>query len=186
MRCPRDPRVWKAEGGGSWPMGPLHWLQLPVRLHPQSRIPPPLAHPLPRNAWAPPQGLGATNTHSADQRPPHGKAEACPRPPKPSLTTGRQSAAVGGFLRSCGFGPCPEFCLKGGGMGGGVWNPKVQKFTKKRTIPQNTILLVQNSIAFGRSTSQRIYPQQHTPKIGWKLHKYGLKHALHTLDDHFR
>ena len=33
------------------------------------------------------------------------------------------------------------------------------------------------SIAFGKSTSQRIYPQQHTPKIGWKLHKYGLKHA---------
>ena len=28
--------------------------------------------------------------------------------------------------------------------------------------------------------------EQHTPKIGWKLHKYGLKHALHTLDDHFR
>ena len=43
-----------------------------------------------------------------------------------------------------------------------------------------------NSIAFGKSTSQRIYPEQHTPKIGWKLHKYGLKHALHTLDDHFR
>ena len=43
-----------------------------------------------------------------------------------------------------------------------------------------------NSIAFGKSTSQRIYPEQNTPKIGWKLHKYGLKHALHTLDDHFR
>ena len=43
-----------------------------------------------------------------------------------------------------------------------------------------------NSIAFGKSTSQRIYPEQHTPKIGWKLHNYGLKHALHTLDDHFR
>ena len=43
-----------------------------------------------------------------------------------------------------------------------------------------------NSIAFGKSTSQRIYPEQHTPKIGWKLHKYGLKHVLHTLDDHFR
>ena len=45
---------------------------------------------------------------------------------------------------------------------------------------------VQNSIAFGKSTSQRIHPEQHTPKIGWKLHKYGLQHALHTLDDHFR
>ena len=33
----------------------------------------------------------------------------------------------------------------------------------------------QNSIAFGKSTSQRIYPEHHTPKIGWKLHKYGLK-----------
>ena len=44
----------------------------------------------------------------------------------------------------------------------------------------------ENSIAFGKSTSQRIYPEQHTPKIGWKLHKYSLKHALHTLDDHFR
>ena len=43
-----------------------------------------------------------------------------------------------------------------------------------------------NSIAFGKSTSQRIYPEQHTPIIGWKLHKYGLKHALHTLDGHFR
>ena len=42
------------------------------------------------------------------------------------------------------------------------------------------------SIAFGKSTSQRIYREQHTPKIGWKLHKYRLKHALHTLDDHFR
>ena len=41
-----------------------------------------------------------------------------------------------------------------------------------------------NSIAFGKSTSQRIYPKQHTPKIGWKLHKYGLKRALHILDGH--
>ena len=46
--------------------------------------------------------------------------------------------------------------------------------------------LVKNSIAFGKSTSQRIYTEQHVPKIGWKLHKYGLKHALHTLDGHFR
>ena len=45
---------------------------------------------------------------------------------------------------------------------------------------------MKNSIAFGKSTSQRIYREQHTPKIGWKLHKYRLKHALHTLDDHFR
>ena len=44
--------------------------------------------------------------------------------------------------------------------------------------------LEKNSIAFGKSTSQRIYPEQNTPKIGWKLHKYGLKHALHTLDGH--
>ena len=49
-----------------------------------------------------------------------------------------------------------------------------------------TCLLGGNYIAFGKSTSQRIYPEQHTPKIGWKLHKYGLKHALHTSDDHFR
>ena len=47
-------------------------------------------------------------------------------------------------------------------------------------------LLGTNSIAFGKSTSQRIYPKQHTPKIGLKLHKYGLKHALHILDGHFR
>ena len=43
-----------------------------------------------------------------------------------------------------------------------------------------------NSIAFDKSTSQRIYPKPHTPKIGYKLHKYGLKHALHILDSHFR
>ena len=43
-----------------------------------------------------------------------------------------------------------------------------------------------DTIAFGKSTSQRIYPKQQTPKIGWKLHKYGLKHALHILDGHFR
>ena len=45
---------------------------------------------------------------------------------------------------------------------------------------------ISNSIAFGKSTSQRIYREQQTPKKGWKLHKYRLKHALHTLDDHFR
>ena len=43
-----------------------------------------------------------------------------------------------------------------------------------------------NSIAFGKSTSRRIYTEQDVPKIGWKLHKYGLKHASHTLDGHFR
>ena len=43
-----------------------------------------------------------------------------------------------------------------------------------------------NSIAFGKSTSQRIYPKQHTPKKGGKLHKYGLKYALHILDGNFR
>ena len=48
------------------------------------------------------------------------------------------------------------------------------------------VVLAINSIAFGKSTSQRIYSEQHVPKIGWKLHKYGLKHALHTLDGHFR
>ena len=43
-----------------------------------------------------------------------------------------------------------------------------------------------DSIAFGKSTAQRIYPKQHTPKKGGKLHEYGLKHALHTLHGHFR
>ena len=43
-----------------------------------------------------------------------------------------------------------------------------------------------NSIAFGKSTSQRIYSKQRTHKIGKKRHKYGLKYALHTLDGHFR
>ena len=47
-------------------------------------------------------------------------------------------------------------------------------------------MFCKNSIAFGKSTSQRIYREQHTPQIGWKLHKYRLKNALHTLDDHFR
>ena len=43
-----------------------------------------------------------------------------------------------------------------------------------------------NSIAFGKSTSQRIYSKQHTHKIGKKRHKYGLRNALHSLDGHFR
>ena len=44
----------------------------------------------------------------------------------------------------------------------------------------------QNSIAFGKSTSQRIYSKQSTHKIGGKPHKCGLKHALHTMDGHFK
>ena len=36
---------------------------------------------------------------------------------------------------------------------------------------ENPEFRVGNSIAFGKSTSQRIYREQHTPKIGWKLHK---------------
>ena len=43
-----------------------------------------------------------------------------------------------------------------------------------------------NSIAFGKSTSQRIYSKQRTHKIGKKRHKYDLKHALHSLDGHFK
>ena len=46
--------------------------------------------------------------------------------------------------------------------------------------------LMGNSIAFGKSTSLRICPEQHTAQIGWKLHEYGLKYALHVLDGHFR
>ena len=53
-------------------------------------------------------------------------------------------------------------------------------------IVSGRVVKKRNSIAFSKSTSQRIYAEQHTPKIGWKLHKYGLKHALHTLDDHFK
>ena len=60
--------------------------------------------------------------------------------------------------------------------------PKSQPNPEQR----NGVLFFANSIAFGKSTSQRIYREQHTPKIGWKLHEYRLKHALHTLDDHFR
>ena len=45
---------------------------------------------------------------------------------------------------------------------------------------------LENYIAFGKSTSQRIYPKQHTPKIGQKLDKCSLKHALHILEGHFR
>ena len=43
-----------------------------------------------------------------------------------------------------------------------------------------------NSIAFGKSTSQRIYSKQRTHKIGKKRHKCGLKHALHSLDGHLK
>ena len=62
---------------------------------------------------------------------------------------------------------------------------RVAKFSMSEFSSSETIS-VRNSIAFGKSTSQRIYTEQHVPKIGWKLHKYGLKHALHTLDGHFR
>ena len=53
-----------------------------------------------------------------------------------------------------------------------IWNGKIQ--------------CSENSIAFGKTPSQRIYSKQRTHKIGGKRHKYGLRHALHTLDDHFR
>ena len=43
-----------------------------------------------------------------------------------------------------------------------------------------------NSIAFGKSTSQRIYPKQRTHKIGGTQNEWGLKHALHSLDGHFK
>ena len=43
-----------------------------------------------------------------------------------------------------------------------------------------------DSIAFGSSTSQRIYSKPHTHNIGKKRHKYGLRNALHTLDGHCR
>ena len=43
-----------------------------------------------------------------------------------------------------------------------------------------------NYIAFGKSTSQRSYSKQRTHKMGKKRHKYGLKHALHSLEGHFR
>ena len=44
----------------------------------------------------------------------------------------------------------------------------------------------ENSIAFGKTTSQRIYSKQRKYKRGEKRHKYGLKHALHTLYVHFK
>ena len=49
-----------------------------------------------------------------------------------------------------------------------------------------TLFRLKNSIAFSKSTSQRIYSKQRTHKIGKKRHKYVLKHALHTLDGHFK
>ena len=48
------------------------------------------------------------------------------------------------------------------------------------------MLYIAYSIAFGKSTSQRIYCKQRTHKTGKKLYKYGLKHALHSLDGHFK
>ena len=68
----------------------------------------------------------------------------------------------------------------GGGKGGSGTQKFVYQGWPFKIVPMS------NSIAFGKSTSQRIYREQHAPKIGWKLHKYRLKHALHTLDDHFR
>ena len=43
-----------------------------------------------------------------------------------------------------------------------------------------------NSVAFRKSTSQRIYPKQCGDRIGKKRHECGLKHALRTLDGNFR
>ena len=57
---------------------------------------------------------------------------------------------------------------------------------KKKSLWDFEWDILGNSIAFGKSTSQRIYPEQRTPKIGWKLHKCSLKHALHTLGGDFR
>ena len=102
--------------------------------------------------------------------------------------------------------PCPSLPTSKQSFGCGVhifklWLPHIVKspFSENgharvgcsRIFPAQFILSAppprqENSIAFGKSTSQRIYREQHTPKIGWKLHKYRLKHALHTLDDHFR
>ena len=53
------------------------------------------------------------------------------------------------------------------------------------TLPEK-ILEKEISIVPRNTTSQRIYPEQQIFKIGHKLHKYRLKHALHTLDGHFR
>ena len=91
-----------------------------------------------------------------------------------------------------------KIALRGGG-GGVTWTPaeggggRVEKWGSVsgplfcvRTDVGAKGTGTQNSIAFGKSTSQRIYPEQHTPQIGWRLHKYGLKHALHSLDGHFR
>ena len=78
---------------------------------------------------------------------------------------------------------------------------QLQEFKKVRTFIMEPIIMFltwrveedhglcrvrQNSIAFGKSTSQRIYSKQRTHKIGKKRHKYGLKHALHTLDGHLK
>ena len=78
-----------------------------------------------------------------------------------------------------GGGPQGRIRRGGGGRGGSG----TQKFVHQKW--PNQIFQTVNSIAFGKSTSQRIYREQHTPKIGWKLHKYRLKHALHSLKCHF-
>ena len=41
-------------------------------------------------------------------------------------------------------------------------------------------------VGYANRPKKGIYTEQHVPKTGWKLHKYGLKHALHSLDGHFR
>ena len=47
-------------------------------------------------------------------------------------------------------------------------------------------LVLENSITYGKSTSQQIHPKQHTHKIGGKRQKYGFRDALYILDGHFR
>ena len=54
-------------------------------------------------------------------------------------------------------------------------------FGQETDVGKNRIF--ENSIAFGKCTAQRIYPEQCTPKQG-KTYIYCLKHASHSLDDH--
>ena len=46
------------------------------------------------------------------------------------------------------------------GVGGGEW------VWSRRTLSGGRWCQLTSSNAFGKSTSQRIYPKQHTPKIG--------------------
>ena len=48
---------------------------------------------------------------------------------------------------------------------GNRWVSEKVEMSQFSQVPLNT-LHSNNSIAFGKSTSQRIYPQQQTPKIG--------------------